>query len=188
MTIYKVKKRSGSIVTFDRVKIEEALKKAIEASGWKDFSDVSSLTDQVLERVDKVSGKNIPDIELIQDKVEEILIKNWHDTVAKNYILYRQKRTESRHDRHVVIEVGKTMQDYLQNIDWRINENANIWYSIGWLILKNSEKITANYWLSHIYPAEVGNAHRNWDYHIHDLWMFTWYCAWWSLRMLLEEW
>jgi len=188
MTIYKVKKRNGSIVTFDRVKIEEALKKAIEASGWKDFSDVSNLTDQVLEKVDKAAGKNIPDIELIQDKVEEVLIKSWHDTVAKNYILYRQKRTESRHDRHVVVEVGKTMQDYLQNIDWRINENANIWYSIGWLILKNSEKITANYWLSHIYPAEVGNAHRNWDYHIHDLWMFTWYCAWWSLRMLLEEW
>jgi ribonucleoside-triphosphate reductase len=72
-------------------------------------------------------------------------------------------------------------------LDWRINENANIGYSIGGLILKNSEKIVANYRLSNIYPAEVGNAHRNADYHIHDLGMFAPYCAGWSLRQLLEE-
>jgi len=53
--------------------------------------------------------------------------------------------------------------------------------------LKNSEKITANYRLSHIYSEEIGNAHRNADYHIHDLGMFTPYCARWSLRALLEE-
>lgn len=188
MAIYKVKKRNGSIVTFDRVKIENAIKKAIEASGWNDFSEVVDLVDQVIERTELISGKNIPDIELLQDKVEEVLIKHWHDTVAKNYILYRQKRTEVRADRNIVVEVWKTMDDYLENIDWRINENANIGYSIWGLILKNSEKIIANYWLSHIYPSEVWNAHRNGDYHIHDLWFFAWYCAGWSLRQLLEEW
>ncbi len=188
MAIFKVKKRNWTIVTFDRTKIELAIKKAIEASWWSDFHEVPILTDEIIEKVDIVAGKNIPDIELIQDKVEEVLIKYSHDTVAKNYILYRQKRNEARADKNVVVEVWKTMEEYLQNIDWRINENANIWYSIGWLILKNSEKITANYWLSHIYTSEIWNAHRNWDYHIHDLGMFTWYCAWWSLRALLEEW
>lgn len=79
------------------------------------------------------------------------------------------------------------MNEYLQNLDWRINENANMGYSIGGMILKNSEKITANYWLSHIYPEEIGNAHRNADYHIHDLGMFAPYCAGRSLRALLEE-
>lgn len=55
------------------------------------------------------------------------------------------------------------------------------------MILGISGKVVANYWLSHIYPAEVGNAHRNGDYHIHDLDMFSGYCAGWSLRQLLEE-
>jgi ribonucleoside-triphosphate reductase len=97
------------------------------------------------------------------------LVKEGHDTVAKAFIIYRQKRSESRSNQNVVVEVEKTMGEYLDNLDWRINENANIGYSIGGLILKNSEKITANYWLSHVYPEEIGNAHRNGDYHIHDL-------------------
>ena len=109
---------------------------------------------------------------MIQDSVEETLIKEWHDTVAKAFIKYREKRAQSRSTQNVVVEVEKTMQEYLNNLDRRINENANIWYSIGWLILKNSEKITANYRLSHIYPEEIGNAHRN-GIIILDLWMFT---------------
>jgi ribonucleoside-triphosphate reductase (formate) len=68
---------------------------------------------------------------MIQDKVEEILIKNGHDTVAKTYIIYRQKRTEARHDRDVVVEVGKTMDEYLDQTDWRVNANANSGYSLG---------------------------------------------------------
>lgn len=188
MAIFKVKKRNWEIVDFDVSKIDKALKLAIEAVWGTDFSKISDISKAIIEAVEKKSGKNIPEVETIQDCVEETLIKQWHDTVAKSYIKYREKRAQSRTAKSVVIEVGKTMQEYLDNLDWRINENANIWYSIGWLILKNSEKITANYWLSHVYPDEIGNAHRNADYHIHDLWMFTPYCAGWSLRALLEEW
>lgn len=126
-------------------------------------------------------------MELIQDTVERILIKLDLEAVAKAYIIYRQKRAEARQTKNVVVEVDKTMDEYLGHLDWRINENANIGYSIGGLILKNSEKIVANYRLSNIYPTEVGNAHRNADYHIHDLGMFAPYCAGWSLRQLLEE-
>lgn len=93
----------------------------------------------------------------------------------------------ARADDRVTIDVGNTVNEYLDHVDWRVNENANIGYSIGGMILKNSEKLTANYWLSHIYPPEVENAHRNADIHIHDLGMFTGYCAGWSLRQLLEE-
>ncbi len=187
MAIYKIRKRNGTIVTFERQKIENALKKAIEAVDGTDFSRVSEMTDKIISIAETKTGGGIPDVETVQDSVEEVLIKEGHDTVAKAYILYREKRNEARADRKVVVEVGKTMDDYLGNLDWRINENANIGYSIGGLILKNSEKITANYWLSHIYPAEVGNIHRNGDVHIHDLGMFTGYCAGWSLRALLEE-
>lgn len=131
MTIYKVRKRNGSIVAFDRSKISEAIKKAIIAVGGEDFSGLEDLTTKVIARVEAEANNNIPDIELIQDKVEEVLIKEQHNEVAKAFIVYRQKRREARVDQHVVIEVGKTMDEYLKNLDWRINENANIGYSIG---------------------------------------------------------
>lgn len=188
MAIFKVIKRNWAIVDFARSKIENALKLAIEACGGTDFSKLSDLTDSIITDVERKVWKNIPSVEEIQDSVEDVLIKWWHDTVAKAYIKYREKRNEARKWKDVVVEVQKTMQEYLDNLDWRINENANIWYSIWWLILKNSEKITANYRLSSIYPEEIWNAHRNGDYHIHDLGMFTPYCEWWSLRALLEEW
>jgi len=188
MAIFKVKKRNWTIVDFNISKIQKAIKLAIEAVWGTDFSKIGDISEAIVELIEKKSGKNIPDVETIQDSVEEILIKQWHDTVARAYIKYREKRAQSRAAQNVVVEVWKTMQEYLDNLDWRINENANIWYSIWGLILKNSEKITANYRLSHIYSEEIGNAHRNADYHIHDLWMFTPYCAGWSLRALLEEW
>ncbi len=188
MAIFKVKKRNWIITTFERQKIEKAIEKAIKSVWWNDFSEIVVLVNQVEELLNKRVWKNIPDVETIQDIVEEVLIKNWHDKVAKSYIIYRQKRFEVRQEKKIMVDVIDTMEDYLWNLDRRINENANVKYSIWWLILKNSEKITANYWLSKIYPDEIWNAHRNADYHIHDLWMFDWYCAWWSLRQLLEEW
>lgn len=188
MPIYKVKKRNWAIVTFDKNKIEDAIKKAIKAVGGDDFSHVSSITNVAITLVESKIGNDIPTIEQIQDEVEEALIKEWHDKVAKAFILYRQKRTEDRSDQNVVIEVGQSMDEYLEKSDWRVNANANSGYSLWGMILNISWKVTANYWLSHVYPAEIGNLHRNWDVHIHDLDMFCWYCAGWSLRALLEEW
>ena len=187
MAIYKMRKRNGAIVSFDKIKIQNALKLAIEAAGWDDFSHVSAIVDKVIDLVEKEVWKDVPDVEFIQDKVEEVLIKEWHDTVAKQYIIYRQKRTETRSDKNVVIEVGNTMEEYLDRSDWRVNANANSWYSLWGLILNTSGKVTANYWLSHVYPSEIWNTHRNGDMHIHDLDMFCGYCAGWSLRQLLEE-
>ena len=188
MPIYKIKKRNWAITTFSRDKIEDAIKKAVKASGWEDFSQLKSITNIAIALVEAKVWSNIPSVEDIQDWVEEALIKEWHDSVAKNYIIYRQKRNEQRTDKSVVIEVWNTMDEYLDQSDWRVNANANSWYSLWWLILNVAWKVTANYWLSHIYPAEFWNLHRNWDMHIHDLDMFCGYCAGWSLRQLLEEW
>ncbi len=188
MKFYKVKKRNWSFVSFDETKISDAIKKAIEAVEWEDFSEVNKLTKKVLKLLHEKVGENIPNVEQIQDCVEEVLIKSGHDKVAKAYILYRQKRYESRTSESVVVDVWNTMDEYLHRSDWRVNANANSGYSLWGLILNVSWKVTANYWLSYVYPNEIWDLHRNWDYHIHDLDMFSWYCAWWSLRQLLEEW
>lgn len=86
-----------------------------------------------------------------------------------------------------LIDVEHAMEEYLDLRDWRIRANANQGYSLGGLILNVAGKVTANYWLSHVFSPEAGNAHREGDIHIHDLDMLAGYCAGWSLRQLLTE-
>ncbi|WP_298017992.1 ribonucleoside triphosphate reductase [uncultured Castellaniella sp.] len=85
------------------------------------------------------------------------------------------------------IDVIRSIDEYLRQQDWRVNANANQGYSLGGLILNTSGKMIANYWLSHVYPEAIGQAHRQGDLHIHDLDMLSGYCAGWSLRTLLNE-
>ncbi len=187
MTATKIKKRNGTIVDFDVRKIERAITKAAEASRPTKKMDAKKVAQYAVTRVGKKYGDAIPTVEQVQDAVEESLIKHNYPQVAKDYILYRQKRTEIREDRNVMVDVEKTMGEYLDQIDWRVNENSNQGYSLGGMILNTAGKVTANYWLSHMYPKAIGDAHRNADVHIHDLDMFSGYCAGWSLRALLEE-
>ncbi len=187
MAIYKVRKRNGSIITFDQQKITSAIEQAIEAVGLETVHQAMTFTDQVIEHLQSMGTGYIPTVEEIQDKVEIVLVRSGLPEIAKAYILYRQKRAEARQDQNIVVEVKKTMEEYLEKSDWRVSANSNSGYSLGGLILNTAGKITANYWLSHIYPADIGNAHRNADIHIHDLDMFSGYCAGWSLRQLLEE-
>lgn len=86
-----------------------------------------------------------------------------------------------------LLDVSSTIDEYLNRQDWRVNANANQGYSLGGLILNSAGKMIANYWLSHVYPLEIGQAHRDGDLHIHDLDMLSGYCAGWSLRTLLNE-
>ena len=87
----------------------------------------------------------------------------------------------------VNIDPISTVEEYVEQADWRVNANANQGYSVGGLILNAAGKTIANYWLSKVYSEEEGAAHRNGDYHIHDLDMLAGYCAGWSLRRLIEE-
>lgn len=86
-----------------------------------------------------------------------------------------------------LVDPAQTVNEYLSKADWRVNANANQGYSLGGLILNSSGKLIANYWLNEVYTPEIGQAHREGDYHIHDLDMFAGYCAGWSLKQLLQE-
>ncbi|WP_215523954.1 ribonucleoside triphosphate reductase [Varibaculum prostatecancerukia] len=92
-------------------------------------------------------------------------------------------QTKTKH----LVDPGQTVNEYLSKADWRVNANANQGYSLGGMILNSSGKLIANYWLNEIYTPEIGQAHRDGDYHIHDLDMFAGYCAGWSLKQLLQE-
>ena len=125
MAIYKIRKRNGAISSFDISKIEAAIKKAFEATGATDFSDVPSLAKKVAKDVEKKAGNEIPDVEMIQDAVEEVLIREKFVEEVKAFIIYRQRRNESRANKSVVVEVANTMDEYLYQSDWRVNANSN---------------------------------------------------------------
>lgn len=188
MSFSKVQKRNGSIVDYTVSKIEVAIGKALMATrSTEGAKRARTLALDVESLLEERIGEKIPTVEEIQDAVEETLIRFGYADVAKAYILYREKRRTAREDKNVVVEVEKTIREYLEKLDWRVAENANQGYSLGGMILNTAGNVVANYWLSHIYPKAVGEAHRNGDYHIHDLSMFSGYCAGWSLRTLLEE-
>ncbi len=99
----------------------------------------------------------------------------------------RPTEPDTAPSRGSVVDVASTIDEYLDRSDWRVNANANQGFSLGGLILNTAGKVIANYWLSEVYPAETGEAHRSGDLHIHDLDMLAGYCAGWSLRVLIEE-
>lgn len=187
IAIESVTKRDGTLAPFDSSKIYNAISKAGSTTGEFGEEETSLLTAQVMKVLKHKFSESLPSIEHIQDIVEQVLISANYFATAKAYILYREQRNRLRNDHKVMVDVESSINEYLEKLDWRINENANQGYSNGGLILNVSGKVTANYWLSHVYPASVGEAHRNGDIHIHDLSMLASYCAGWSLKNLLHE-
>jgi ribonucleoside-triphosphate reductase len=194
--IKNVVKRSGDIEEYNRAKIAGAVAKAFTAvNAGEGGEERAKKTDALTDRVEAMIGEmmagrhphSIPAIEEIQDLVENALIEARETAAAKAYILYRAKHEAMRDVGRLMLDIDSTMDGYLKQSDWRVNENANVNYSLGGLILHNSGSITANYWLKNIYSPEVAEAHRNADFHIHDLSMFSGYCAGWSLRQLIAD-
>ncbi|MBN2651031.1 MAG: ribonucleoside triphosphate reductase [Spirochaetales bacterium] len=191
-TIKQIVKRNGQIEKYDRYKIASALNRAFEAAeGKADPKKVDHLTTLVEEEITNFMKdrhpNSAPAIEEIQNIIEDTLIKNSEVATAKTYILYRANHEAMRDVNKLMISINNTMDGYLSQSDWRVNENANVNFSLGGLILHNSGTITANYWLKNVYSEDIADAHRNADFHIHDLSMFSGYCAGWSLKQLIDE-
>ena len=178
-----VQKRSGETVPFDSKKIFDAIKKAVAVTHEMADDKIVDITRATLTKLENKFMDATPTVEDVQESVIESLMDARAYKTAESYIIYRQKRTEIRDSYVDAVEV---IEGYVGGSNWRIKENANIGYSIGGLILRTSERVTAEYWLN-LYPREVAEAHKNASIHIHDLGWLTGYCAGWSLRELLYE-
>jgi ribonucleoside-triphosphate reductase len=183
--IRKIRKRDDKVVDFNPIKITNAIWKAAQAVGGKDYKKSIELTDKVLEQLEKELKKGeIPTVEQVQDIVEKTLIEEGHAKTAKAYILYRKQHQDIR-------EVGGLLKDidvvdgYLSMMDWKVKENSNMSYSLQGLNVYATENIVSHYWLNKIYPPEIGDAHTNGDYHIHDLGTLGAYCVGWDLKDIL---
>lgn len=184
----RIIKRDGTEVKFEQIRVEQALLRAGQATREFDISEASLLTQQVVKVLcHRFTNQRIPDVEAVQDIVEQVLISSNHLKTARAYIVYREQHHRLRRDKRTLVDVSSSINEYLDRSDWRVRANANQGYSLGGLILNTSGKMIANYWLNHVYPREIGDAHRSGDIHIHDLDMLAGYCAGWSLRTLLNE-
>ncbi len=184
----RVLKRDGAQAAFDAGKIRSAIERAGRASGEFGKEEAERLTSQVIKVLShRFHNGRLPDIEAIQDLVEQTLIAADHFETARAYIRYREQHRKLRSDHRTLVDAAASIDEYLDRSDWRVAANANQGWSLGGLILNTSGKMIANYWLSHVYPPEIGEAHRSGDVHIHDLDMLAGYCAGWSLRTLLHE-
>ena len=180
-------KRDGSVKPFDAAKITAAIAKAGKATGEFGEKRAQEMCETLV--IPKIKSLNLvtPNIEQVQDAVEHALFDSGYFSTLRAYIVYREQRAKSRDAKKSWVNVESSINEYLDQLDWRVNANANQGYSLGGLILNVSGKVVANYWLNYIYTPEIGAAHRNADIHIHDLDMLSGYCAGWSLRTVLTE-
>lgn len=180
-------KRSGKKEPYQGYKIEEAIKKAFHSSG-------TAYNRSIYEEVEaKLSHQDCAPVEEIQDMIERALFRCGYFDTAKAFITYRflhkmqREQIGGLYSGNTFVDCKQTVEEYIGQSDWRIAANSNTTYSNAGLINNTAGKVIANYWLDQVYSAREGAAHREGDYHIHDLDCLTGYCAGWSLRNLLNE-
>jgi anaerobic ribonucleoside-triphosphate reductase len=185
--IRKIRKRDGKITDFNPIKITNAVWKAAQAVGGKDYKKSIELTDRVMVRLEKELKKSeIPTVEQVQDIVEKTLIEEGHAKTAKAYILYRKQHQDMREIGGLLKDID-VVDDYLSMMDWKVQENSNMAYSLQGLNVYATENIISHYWLNKIYPPEIGDAHIKGSYHIHDLGTLGAYCVGWDLKDILLQ-
>ncbi|SET35381.1 anaerobic ribonucleoside-triphosphate reductase [Thorsellia anophelis] len=182
MDIY-VRKRDGSLVTFDRSRIYNAIKNAAISTNKIDEVYCNQVTDRVLKRLNEEpnqtllespkvnSQQSMPivlEISLIQKIVEEQLMKSQYPEIARVYIEYRHDRDIAREQNSFL---NQTIRGLVDQTDISIlNENAN----------KDSKVIPTqrdllagivakHYALKYMLPKDVANAHESGEIHYHDL-------------------
>jgi len=184
--ITKIQKRDGTVVDFDESKITNAIFKAITASGQGDGIKSKRVSVRVVKILNRRFKKDeIPNVEQIQDIVEEVLILEGLVDTAKAYILYREQRRRIREAETVSEEAVDRMDQYLEKLDWEVQENANMAFSLQGLNHYSVSYIVKKYWLNKIYPKEIREANESGDFHVHNLDTLGPYCAGWDLYDLL---
>jgi len=188
--ITRIYKRNGQVAEFDISKITNAIFAAAKAVGGSNRSIAIDLSGQVKKKLDELydDSNMIPSVDDVQNVVEKILIENGHAKTAKAFILYRKNHDESRDATKIVFEAERVVDNYLNLETWETKENANGGFSFTGLTQHATGKIITHYVLTKVYPPEISAAHRDGDFHIHDLTLgIIPYCAGWSLKDLLWE-
>ena len=180
-----IKKRDGRKVKFNDRKIMSAIERAGLETGEFAEAEADKLTKKVLARAEKELTEKVPGVEQVQDIVEEVLLSSRYKKTAKAYIIYRDQHKKLRE----ITDAAHLdlMDQYLSRLDWRVNENSNMGYSLQGLNNYIASEVSKTYWLNKVYTPEIGRLHRSGDMHIHDLNLLSVYCVGWDLQDLLRS-
>lgn len=188
----KIQKRQGDVVSFDVSKIRNSIRKVMEV-GNTDLLEskkeiiVDNITRQVVEIVEELYSVEVPNVEDIQDIVIGSIRENGYEDLAIKYENYRGKRESVRKNKVSLIKADTLLDNYISEMDWRVNENANMGFSLQGLNNHIVESVTKQYWLNEVYSEKQGRLHKNGDIHIHDLGLLAPYCCGWDLEALLRN-
>ena len=184
--ITKVQKRDEEIIEFDQTRISDAIFKAITATGQRDGKESKKLSNKVVQILNRRFKKDeIPNVEQIQDIIEEILVLEGLVDTAKAFILYREQRRRIRESVQVSEEAVERIDQYLGKLDWEVQENANMAFSLQGLNHYGVSYVIKRYWLNKAYPKEIREANVSGDFHLHNLDTLGCYCMGWDLYDLL---
>ena len=186
--VMKVAKRSGKVVSFDPKKIAKAVMKAFSETGEGSEGDAQKVAAKVAQMLNKSYKKGfIPEIEEVQDLVERVLMILDFDETAKAYILYREQHRKIRETEESLKDAVDLVDKYIQEIDWKVKENANMAYSLQGLNNYIASIVSSNYWMNRVYTKAIRDAHEGGDFHIHDLQLVAAYCCGWDLQDLIRR-
>ncbi len=180
----EIVKRDGSREKFDPHKITIAIAKAGQGTEEFGVEIAERLMLKVLNLSQMIASNGELNVEGLQDIVEEVLLSSPYKKTAKAYIIYREQHRQLR--RITAKASVSLVNQYLNKIDWQVNENSNMSFSLQGLNYYVSSEVSKIYWLNEIYPQEVREAHLSGDFHIHDLGLLSVYCVGWDLGDLLR--
>ena len=178
-------KRSGDREEYNKNKISRSIYKAADFIGGNNRKRANEVADEVERRIQThLQGNTEITTEQIRDIVSNTLVDLGHGKTSAAYKLHFDVSNKLKNIKSL-IDAQELVSGYIDQLDWRVNENSNMGFS--WQGLNNhiSTTVQSNYWLHSVYPQEVRDAHINADLHIHDLGMLTTYCCGWSLEDLL---
>ena len=184
---FQVKKKDGRVVDYDGERIVSGIFKAAESVGGDDRKRAEEIAVEV-EKVlaEKFSDKELVTSDEIGDVVRQVLLDMGHGKTSVAFGLFIDLRNQVKNIKSLV-DADTLVKEYIDKLDWQVNENSNMAYS--WQGLNNfiSSTVQANYWLHSIYPKHISAANISKDIHIHDLGMLATYCCGWSLEDLLMK-
>jgi len=186
--IQRVIKRNGDEACFDAQKIVNAIAKAGAANEEFERETAEALALQVVAKLEEFCGEGgavVPDVESIQDIVEQVLFASKYKKTARAYVIYRDQHARLRE--FIAERTVHLVDAYLDRVDWQVNENSNMSFSLQGLNNYISSEISKTYWLHNIYPEELRHAHTDGDLHLHDLGSLSAYCVGWDLYDLLRK-
>ena len=181
-----VEKRDGRIVPFDLTRIVNAIFKAADATNEFGYDTAQVIAEEVMRSLQPQADNSAVHVEVIQNAIEQALMRKGFYQTAKAFILYREKRRQAR-EYSKLLDVTDLLGKYIGEETWEVHENANIGYSIQGLKAYITGKAEETYWLEKIYPEPIAKMHREGMVHIHNLSFLGSYCVGWDLEDLLRR-